>query len=863
MPDSASTERPNLSLRGQLTALVAGLVIPLLLLQGWWSAHDYQAARDDAETNALAVADAMALGVTQFFAQTEELMTATARRFGADWLESEACEARIADVRQLFPFLRNVVAVGPEGAIVCSALPAPEGSSARAWPWFDAVRTRPTFTLGVPVEADFTGDWILPLVAPIPVEDGSFGGALVGTVALVELSRLFGSVAIPPDHLVTVATADRVVIARSSDPEGRVGAHLPPMTGSDREVAPGRWVASGPDLTGVQRTWGQVEMDPGWIVYVGVPNDVVFGPARREAMAHVGTSLFVVLLGILLAGRSYARIASALRELADRTRAAARGATVPLPSGTPVEVSAVVEQFNRTLTARSRAESAERAARQRFESLFNNAVVGLYVSTRDGRFLQVNRALVEMLGYDTEADLLEIGPGALYADRSRRTTLVEESIASGTVRTEELEWLRADGVPIIVRVGGKLIAGPSDEPVFEMIVQDVTEEKRTEDQLRQTQKMEAIGKLAGGIAHDFNNILTVIGGNVELLESELPPSDPMREDLRQIAKATSRGASLTRRLLAFSRKDRNGPRIVDLEEVIPELTKMLVPVLGETITLDVESSGEETPVAIDSGELEQVILNLVLNARDAMPGGGRLRIGVRKDYARQSSAESPEERTGFAVLSIHDTGVGIAPETRSRIFEPFYTTKPIGQGTGLGLSTVYGIVTRAGGSVEVDSEPGIGSTLTVRLPLAQAPAAPRRTEPEPLPGTATERVLVVEDDAMVRRFVERALADAGYTVHAVASGAEAIDLVRAVTIDLVLTDVVMPDLRGDELAERLALTHPKTPVLYMSGYVDRGTAEEVFETEPERLLRKPFSAVELHRAVRRELNRAAAPTGQD
>jgi signal transduction histidine kinase/ActR/RegA family two-component response regulator len=469
-----------------------------------------------------------------------------------------------------------------------------------------------------------------------------------------------------------------------------------------------------------------------------------------------------------------------------------------------------------------------------------------------------------MLGYESEADLLELGPGPLYADRAARERLVERARSTGAVATCELDWLRADGVPITVRLGGNLIPGPSGEPVFEMIVQDVTEEKRTEDQLRQTQKMEAIGKLAGGIAHDFNNILTVIGGNVELLEGELQSSDPMRDDLHQISKATMRGASLTRRLLSFSRSQRTGRQIVDVNEIIPDLSKMLVPILGETIALEVDTSGESLPVDIDPGELEQVILNLVLNARDAMPRGGRVRIATALGNGRDD-VPGGDEPARVAMLSVQDTGVGIAPGTGSRIFEPFYTTKPMGQGTGLGLSTVYGIVSRAGGSVGVESEPGQGATLTVRLPIAAAgeqPSAPAADVPTRVP---TERILVVEDDEMVRRFVERALREVGYRVRSVASASEALDVSvsEGSAIDLVLTDIVMPGGSGQELAERLAVRSPSTPVLYMSGYVDPDTVGEEFEPADDTILRKPFSASDLRSAVRRALDRSGARIVED
>jgi PAS domain S-box-containing protein len=854
--------RHGRSLRNQLVMLVLGLVIPLLALQGWWSAHDYRAARESAEQNALAVADAVSLGVVQFFSQAEELLTATTERLGTTVLAEGSCSEQVRIVTELYPFLYNAVAVGADGRVICSSRTAPVGASAREWPWFEGVSANPVFTIGSPVEADFTAGWVLPLVAPLTDEHGRFAGALVGTVALVELSRLVGGVSIPDDHLVTVATADRVIVARSAEAEARVGSALPPLTGSDRAVGTGRWVAKGPDLEGTPRTWGQIQIDPGWIVYVGVPDAVVFGPARREALLHVGASLVIMLLGMLFAGQSYSRIAASLRQLAERTRLATEGETVPLPPDMPVEVTEVVEQFNDALSARHRAEAAERAARERFESLFENAVVGLYVSTGDGRFLQVNQALVDMLGYETAADLLQVGPSHLYADPRQREKLIERSITSGRAPVEELEWIRADGVPITVRLGGKLIAGPDGEPVFEMIVQDVTEEKRTEDELRQTQKMEAIGQLAGGIAHDFNNLLTVIGGNVELLEDELSASPQARADLDQIARATRRATGLTRRLLTFSRKQRGGSQVVQVNEAVSGLSRMLVPILGEQIVLEVDLAPEGAAVEIDPGELEQVVLNLVLNARDALPRGGHVRITTGVTEGGPGASNSSARGVW---LRVQDDGVGMDAPTRARIFEPFYTTKPMGEGTGLGLSTVYGIVKRAGGSVDVESQPGAGTTMTVHLRAARLDAD-QGDDPRADGTTGSgEWILVVEDDELVRRFVVRALREAGYEVRSASSGDGALQILRAeaLPLDLVLTDVVMPGLNGQELAERLALTHPETPVLFMSGYVDDRHLTEAFWDRPETLLRKPFTTGQLRTSVRELLDRRKAPLVRD
>ena len=465
-----------------------------------------------------------------------------------------------------------------------------------------------------------------------------------------------------------------------------------------------------------------------------------------------------------------------------------------------------------------------------------------------------------MLGYESVDALMEAGPRGLYANPRVREEHLRESLASGIVPLHEIQWLRSDGVPITVRTGGKVITSAQGERVFEMIVQDITDEKRIEDELRQTQKMEAIGQLAGGIAHDFNNLLTVIGGNVELLDDELEEGNDLREDLDQIAKATRRAASVTKRLLAFSRKQPRGERCLDVNEVIADLKQMLVPLIGENVTLVTEGTPEPLPISIDPGELEQIVLNLVLNSRDAMPEGGSIVIQTRAARA-QAGEPDPKLDPGAAgdgvILSVEDTGAGMDADTQERIFEPFFTTKPMEAGTGLGLSTVYGIVKRAGGRIDVTSALGSGTTIEIWFPLAElGPLQGPVRAPIVEGARGTETVLVVEDDDLVRRFVRRALEDSGFTVLVAVDGQDAIERIESASepVDLVLTDVVMPRVTGPELADRVALVAPGTPVLFMSGYMNEPFLATDKRLHSGDLLQKPFSAAELRSRVRLALD---------
>lgn len=395
---------------------------------------------------------------------------------------------------------------------------------------------------------------------------------------------------------------------------------------------------------------------------------------------------------------------------------------------------------------------------------------------------------------------------------------------------------------------------------------DVSERKKAEEalrlseqHLRQAQKMEAIGSLAGGIAHDFNNLLTAITCNCQMVLSDLEPSDPHRAEIEEISKAAERAAVLTRQLLAFGRKEMLQPKAVDLNTVIRQLEGMLRRLIPENIELLTDLEPSLKVVSADPGQLEQIIVNLVLNARDAMPEGGRLTIATRNAGSDGAgiSAEAGADATSHILLSISDTGHGMDDSVRERAFEPFFTTKNLGKGTGLGLSTVYGIVTRSGGEISISSAVRRGTVVRVSLPSisAVADAGAAQTPRTSFPGSET--VLVVEDEEAVRRLVVRILSKVGYRVLAACNGREA--LARLAThggsLDLVLTDLVMPEMGGGELADRLAGTHPEVRILFMSGYSNDDSLTRGLAQSGRMVLQKPFTPEDLEAVVRQALDR--------
>ncbi len=522
--------------------------------------------------------------------------------------------------------------------------------------------------------------------------------------------------------------------------------------------------------------------------------------------------------------------------------------------------------FLTDITERKRAEEALRKTEEKYRGIFENAVEGIYQTTPDGKYISANPALARMLGFDSPEELINTRDDIRNQEyvhpelRAEFKRLIQEH---GVVQNFEYQAYRKDGKAIWVSENAHAARDTKGRILyFEGTVQDITQHRELEQQLRQMQKIDAIGRLAGGVAHDFNNILMAISSYAELLYGKVSEKGAARRYLDEIAKSVDRAASLTQGLLAFSRKQVHSPKVLDLNTLIVDQIRMLKRLIPENIDLRFLAGGALGRVKVDPSQVEQIVMNLVINARDAMPDGGEILIETDNAELDRSDCgpQHPVQAGNYVTLTVSDNGCGMDAETKSHIFEPFYTTKEQGKGTGLGLAIVFGIVKQNAGHIFVQSEPGHGTTFKIYLPRVEDAVQPDDSETCSLSFSGNETILLVEDEEAVRESAAEYLADNGYAVLKAGLGSEALEIAERhrEPIHLMLTDLVMPQMSGKELSERMARIHSETKVVFMSGYSNNLLSNHQVLDPQHVLLQKPFRLTALGRRIRETLGRSNA-----
>jgi two-component system cell cycle sensor histidine kinase/response regulator CckA len=516
----------------------------------------------------------------------------------------------------------------------------------------------------------------------------------------------------------------------------------------------------------------------------------------------------------------------------------------------------VAEQVGLVL-ARVRAQEERWQAEQRYRTLVENANEAILVG-QDGALRFANPKAAELLGVSSPDELLGRPMREFLLQEEQQTLMPEGEAVLGKRLAAPVRIINSAGKVRWVEVSATMIPWQG-RPAVMHFLSDVTERRSLEEQLRQSQKMEVIGRLAGGVAHDFNNLLTGISGYAAFALDALPANHPARQDIQGILGAADKAARLTRQLLAFSRRQILAPQLADMNRLVLELDKLLRRIIGEDVELSLRLADSLWPAYVDVNQVEQALFNLAANARDAMPSGGKLvvetaNVALDEEYAREHHGVSPGD---YVMLAVSDTGIGMTPEVQEHLFEPFFTTKEVDKGTGLGLASVYGIVKQHGGNIYVYSEPGKGTVVRLYFPRAteSVQAGPERRRPANLPG-GDETILVVEDEPAVRQVITRILTPLGYEVIEARNGSEALQKARehATPIHLLLTDMVMPGMSGKELAQQLSRLQPGATVLYLSGYSDETVADDGFLEQGAAFMQKPFTALALAVKVRQVLD---------
>jgi PAS domain S-box-containing protein len=817
--------------------LKAGVLVTDLIVIGLAALVSFQslaAHRAAAEVNARNLARLLDAGLSASFDKIDLALRAVAdehRRASTDGpIDGRALETFLARQKERTPDLLSIRITGPDGLTRYNAPPIAEQVTVADRDYFTSLRDRPTDGLFIshPFMGRIIRTPVLIAARRLPTPDGTFGGVVTGSVALAHLNALLSGMDVGPQGTVDLRAEDFTLVA-SKDLEGaahrfgdtRVSQELRALVAAG--LVEGTYEARSPvDDHPRTSAFRRLEHHP-LLVVVGLsPDDYLAGWRRQTAVVWVLVAAFVLLtLG-------------ALRY------------------GTPIWQRL---EFERLLSERT---EHLRESEERFRIAFQTSPDAINLTRlTDGTYVAVNEGFLRLTGY-TEEEV--VGRSALtlgiWDDPADRARLVAAVQRDGFMENLEARFRGKDGRVIIGLMSARRIE-LQGQPHLLTITRDVgawkaaeAERDRLQLQFQQAQRLEGIGRLAGGVAHDFNNLLTVIIGCLESLREQVGATPALREDLDQITAAAGRARDLTRQLLAFARKQVIAPVPLDLAEVVRDSERLLQRVVGEDVTLSVETEPGLWPVLCDPAQLEQVILNLVVNARDAMPAGGTLSIAARNaEVELLLDPQTGERRLGRWVrLSVRDSGTGMTPEVQAHLFEPFFTTKPSGKGTGLGLATVHGIVAQNGGYIEVESAPGRGTTFDVFLPrAADPPAAPR---PGAAPRTTTscgETLLVIEDDPLVRNVTVRALRGAGYQVLVAGTGAEALSLLaqHEGPLDLVVTDVIMPGLTGPQVVDELRRTRPGLRALFVSGYAQDAIAQRGGLPDGVELLPKPFTSTSL------------------
>lgn len=855
-------------LRARLAILALAAALPALLAVLYTTVSEYQRATADAEALLLRFAEVISRRQQVMVEETWSVLGLLSRNAGLGPADPERCNGLLREMYRsgvINPRTLSVVsAAEPDGNIYCSTSELEEPVNIADRPYFQRVMDSRQLTLGTTLIGRTSDVPTVPAAYPVLNAVGEVTAVLVAGLNLPELAHVLPE--LPKGAVVSVLNARGLVLARHPDPEGWLGKTLSnePLVSVLTQTEKAS-VAQLVGLDGVERIYAIQRTEIGdTVLYatVGFATDEVYAASRKTLIggliAALGAAVAALLLGRFLGHGLVSRSVGSLANAAERIARGDFAARVPVsPVGD--ELSSVAEGFNAMAAALAQREAALKESEQRYREVVDLIPAAIWIHV-DGLVVFANEYAARIFGGTAAGDLVGREMMSLVHpdDRALADASIREVVEDNRPPAmTELRFLRLDGQTITVEA--QAIRFVRDGKVHVLAAgRDITPQRVAEEQLRQAQKMESIGRLTGGVAHDFNNLLTIIIGHLDMALEAAPA--PLRGSIDSALQAAERAATLTQRLLAFSRQQALMPERLELNQLVRGMEDMLRRTLGEDVEIAMQLHADVWPVVADKGQLENSLLNLVVNARDAMPDGGKLTIETGNVHLDESYASLNVDVIpgDYAMLAVTDTGVGMAPEVLERAVEPFFTTKATGKGTGLGLSMIYGFVKQSRGHMKLYSEIGLGTSVRLYLPRVQADAQ-QPVDSDTGGGEhprGGETVLVVEDDAAVRALVTQQLGELGYRVLEASDGASAQEILQSdAEIDLLFTDVVMPGgMTGRKLAEEAVRQRPGLRTLFTSGYTENSIVHQGRLDTGVQLLSKPYKRQDLARKVREALD---------
>ncbi len=855
------------SLRFRLLVLIIAAVIPALVYIFYTASEQRNRREAEIREQTMRVAKLATNNIEQLVEGSHQLLIGLSKLPAIHNYDSSGCNNYFSAVKEQLPMYANIAAVKPNGDIFCSAIPIEKRINLADRIFFRSAMQDKGYSIGEYVIARVYEKPSFALGQPVLDRNQRVIAVIYVSLDLNWFKDQLSKIQVSDNAILTVLDRKRTILYRYPNTDKAMGQTLSgtELTKKIADLDEGIVVAKSA-MDGITRIWAFNQVpgtNKGMSVRYGISREAAFADINRMLIKNLLTLLIIAGIVLIIAwfGGEYF-IMRRMKLLTRATEELSKGnlsARVDI-RGRQDEINQLGDSFNKMAESLERHIQERKRTEEQYRALFEESKDMIFMSTPLGKYLDINPAGVELLGYSSKKEVLDLDiTKDIFVNSEDRKAYEQILKQKRFVKEYELKFKRKDGKQLtVLSTTTTLLNSNGDIVAYRGINRDITEHKRLEQQFIQAQKMEAVGQLSGGIAHDFNNILTAIIGYGCILKAKLPQSGFLHEYVNNILTSSEKAANLVKNLLAFSRKQILNPLPVDINTIVTGMQNILERIIGEDIEFTVKAADHDLIVKADKIQIEQVLMNLATNARDAMPHGGKLTISAAEVLIDERFIKIHQYGSlgSYAVISVTDTGIGIEKTALEHIFDPFFTTKEVNKGTGLGLAMVYGTIKQHDGFINVYSEPGIGTTFKIYLPLTEISDQQISNQPATTVSSGSEIILLVEDNDPVRKVTQTILEEAGYKILEAASGKQAIECFRENQdkIDLVITDVIMPELSGHDVHTELQKIRPDVKIIYVSGYAADILEQKGMHSDTINFISKPLQPDVLLRKIREILD---------